>query len=117
MKNLPPEEARCDVDAIRVLCSQTIYSLGDAKVLILQCAPFLGNLKEKIGLAHPATLTISYCVLRIAVDCVIEVVNKLREMPSDTDYSAEHQFHNRKLRIIELAWNSPSFLTQLATEL
>lgn len=113
MKNLPPEEARCDVDAIRELCSQTIYSVGDAKVFILKCAPFLGNLKEKIGLAHPATLAISYRVLRLAVDCVIEVVKKVMAMPAEDDYTSEHLSHNHKLRIMELAWEVMSMAGQL----
>ena len=113
MKNLPPEEARCDVYAIRRLCCQTIYSLGDAKKLIFQCAPFLGNLKEKIGLAHPASIAVSNRVLHLTVQCVIEVVNKLTVMTSETDYSAEHLRHSRVLRIMELAWEVMSMAGQL----
>lgn len=113
---LPPIDAVADIKAIeRILggFGSSMVSAARSKELILNCAPYLGNLKEKCGLSHPAVVGISTRIVRKALNSVIADVNAAIQRVNDSTSFARIAELSKAKNILADAWDTTLHLDQL----
>ena len=113
---LPPIDAVADIKAIERILGSFGFSMGSAarsKELVLNCAPYLGNLKEKCGLSHPAVVGISTRIIRKALNSVITDVNAAIQRVNDSTSFARIAALSKAKNILADAWDTTLHLDQL----
>lgn len=76
--DLPPAEIVDDIKAIERLLNKFPEDTNSAlrsKELVINCAPYLGNIKEKCGFNHVAAIRISTQIVTKALNSIIADVN------------------------------------------
>ncbi|MBD5272414.1 MAG: hypothetical protein HDS42_03960 [Bacteroides sp.] len=113
---LPPIDAVADIKAIeRILggFGSSTASSARSKELVLNCAPYLGILKEKCGLSHPAVVSISTLIVRKALNSVIADVNAaIQRVNNSTSFARITELSKAK-NILADAWDTTLHLDQL----
>lgn len=113
---LPPLEAVDDIKSIENILSH--FSSGTAsallsKELVLECAPSLGNLKEKCGLSHPAVIRISTLIVRKALNSIIANVNAALDRVKNSAPFSRNAEQAKAKKILADAWDATLHLDRL----
>ncbi|MCH5217515.1 MAG: hypothetical protein J1F07_03015 [Muribaculaceae bacterium] len=113
---LPPIEILEDIKAIETLLNkfdEGTESALKSKELVINCAPYLGNIKEKCGLKHVAAITISTKIVRKALNSIIGDVNNAIDSLNRSHHAYKYSERARVKKVLSDAWDATLCLDKL----
>lgn len=113
---LPPIEIKEDINTILAF----LNNFGDdtksalkSKELVINCAPFLGHIKEKCGLNHIAAVRISTQIVTKALNSIIKAINDALQNLSNASAHSKYIERIKAEKILNEAWDAMLCLDRL----
>lgn len=113
---LPPIEIVEDIKAIETILNKfpdDTHSALSSKELVLNCAPYLGNIKEKCGLTHIAAIRISTQIVRKALNSIITEINNALDSLNRATYLSQSTERTKVKKVLSDAWDAILHLDRL----
>lgn len=115
-EELPPTEIIDDIKAIEKILNkfnEDTKSALRAKELVINCAPYLGNIKEKCGLTHVAAIRISTQIVTKALNSIIADVNNALDSLNRANHLSKYTERTNVKRVLSDAWEATLCLDKL----